>query len=126
MRHFGSQRRRPGKFGVLFIIITIAMTLLVMSLWNALIPELFGLKPLSFWMALGLLVLCRILFGGMGMGPLMFRIARDNRQLHERWMNMSEEEKQAFFAMRNRRGWGCRGDERAGDNNDSAKPTNNV
>jgi magnesium-transporting ATPase (P-type) len=131
MRHFGSHRRRPGKFGLVFIIITVVMTLLVMSLWNALIPELFGLKTISFWSALGLLILCRVLFGGMGMGPMMFKMARDNRQLHERWMNMSEEEKQAFFAMRHRRGhhrgWRCRGEEEMqGNNNEPVKPSDNA
>jgi len=35
---------------------------IVMSLWNWLGPELFGLRQVTFWQALGLLVLCRILF----------------------------------------------------------------
>jgi hypothetical protein len=34
-------------------------------LWNWLLPPLFGWKELSFWQALGMLMLCRILFGGM-------------------------------------------------------------
>ena len=38
----------------------------VMHLWNWLLPPLFGLKTLGFWQALGLLLLCRILFGGLG------------------------------------------------------------
>jgi hypothetical protein len=36
----------------------------VMRLWNWLLPSLFGWHPVTFWQALGLLVLCRILFGG--------------------------------------------------------------
>lgn len=39
---------------------------LVMHLWNWLLPPLFGWRLLTFWQALGLLVLCRILFGGLG------------------------------------------------------------
>lgn len=108
MRNFSHHRRSPAKFGLMFLAVVIALTLLVMSLWNALIPALFGLKSLSFWNALGLLVLCRVLFGGMGMGPLMFRMSRDHRQLHERWMRMSDEEKQAFAQARHHR-WGHRG-----------------
>jgi hypothetical protein len=88
----------------MFIVFAVVMALVVMTLWNAIIPGLFGLKTIGFWTALGLLVLCRVLFGGMGMGPMMFRMARDHRQLHERWMNMSEEERQAFFQKRQR--WG--------------------
>jgi hypothetical protein len=40
----------------------------VMLLWNALLPQLFGWPPITLWQALGLLVLCRILFGGFGSG----------------------------------------------------------
>jgi len=36
----------------------------VMHLWNWLLPPLFGWRMLTFWQALGLLLLCRILFGG--------------------------------------------------------------
>ena len=39
---------------------------LVMSLWNWLLPPLFGLPAITFWQGLGLLLLCRILFGGFG------------------------------------------------------------
>jgi hypothetical protein len=39
---------------------------IVMHLWNWLLPMLFGWHQISFWQALGLLVLCRILFGGFG------------------------------------------------------------
>src|SRR5207237_8873958 len=39
---------------------------LVMHLWNWLLPPLFGWRQITFWQALGLLLLCRILFGGLG------------------------------------------------------------
>ncbi len=35
-----------------------------MHLWNWLTPALFGWKLISFWQAVGLVVLSRILFGG--------------------------------------------------------------
>jgi|SRR5215813_3818828 len=41
---------------------------IVMHLWNWLLPPLFGFREISFLQALGLLILCRILFGGFGMG----------------------------------------------------------
>jgi hypothetical protein len=47
---------------------------IVKLLWNGLLPDLFGWRPLTFWQALRLLVLCRILFGGLGRhggGPRM-------------------------------------------------------
>lgn len=40
---------------------------LVMLLWNHLLPQLFGWPKLTYWQALGLLTLCRILFGGSGL-----------------------------------------------------------
>jgi len=41
---------------------------LVMRLWNWLLPGLTGWRPVTFWQALGLLLLCRILFGSWGSG----------------------------------------------------------
>jgi hypothetical protein len=38
----------------------------VMSLWNWLLPALFGWPSVTFWQALGILLLSRILFGGFG------------------------------------------------------------
>lgn len=45
-----------------------AMTYVVMSLWNWLMPDLFSLTTITFWQALGLLVLSRILFGSFKFG----------------------------------------------------------
>ena len=39
----------------------------VRLLWNWLLPPLFGWAQITFWQALGLLALCRILFGGFGL-----------------------------------------------------------
>ena len=38
--------------------------LIVMFLWNGIMPEVFGLGLVTFWQALGLLILGRFLFGG--------------------------------------------------------------
>lgn len=38
----------------------------VRLLWNWLLPPIFGWRQITFWQALGLLALCRILFGGFG------------------------------------------------------------
>ena len=59
----------------LFLLIPPAMVLfgwmfgeIVMHLWNGLMPALFGLRMITFWQAFGLLILCRILVGGLGPG----------------------------------------------------------
>ena len=67
---------------------------LVMHLWNWLLPSLFGWHPIGFWQALGLLVLCRILFGGFGgHGPGRSRM---QRRWAERWERMTPEEREKF------------------------------
>lgn len=62
----------------------------VMSLWNWLTPALFGWRLITFWQAVGLLALCRILFGGLGCGHHGHRGRRD------RWEKMSPEEREKF------------------------------
>ena len=42
--------------------------IIVQWLWNWLLPDIFGLRRVTFWEALGLLTLSRILFGGFGKG----------------------------------------------------------
>jgi hypothetical protein len=70
---------------------------IVMSLWNWLLPPLFAWPRISFWQGLGLLALCRILFGGSGihMGRSDYR-----RRMRERWERMTPEERE-----RMRQGW---------------------
>ena len=65
---------------------------LVLHLWNWLLPPLFGWRQITFWQALGMLALCRILFGGFGWrGP-----GRSNfrRRMAERWEHMTPEERE--------------------------------
>ena len=38
----------------------------VWLLWNAIIPQIFGLPEITFWQALGLSVLCALLFKSSG------------------------------------------------------------
>jgi hypothetical protein len=39
---------------------------LVKVLWNWLMPALFGLGPINYWQAFGVLILTKLLFGGFG------------------------------------------------------------
>jgi hypothetical protein len=78
----------------------------VMNLWNWLLPPLFGWHQVTFWQALGLLALSRILLGGFGFrGPGRSR----------RWSRMSPEERERFRqGMRERCGFAPPGSENAG------------
>ncbi len=89
---------------------------IVMLLWNALVPPLFGLPTISFWQALGILVLCRILFGGFGMHGSQRSHSRGDKfgdriadrvaeRVGERLENMTPEERERF-RQRVRERWG--------------------
>jgi hypothetical protein len=66
----------------------------VMSLWNVLMPAIFAAKAISFWQALGLLVLSKILFGGFRGFPRGGPGWR--RRMAERWEKMTPEEREKF------------------------------
>jgi hypothetical protein len=69
---------------------------IVMLLWNALIPAIFHLQEITFWQALGLLVLTKILFSGFRGGPRGFGSRWKKDALRERWAGMTPEEKEKF------------------------------
>jgi hypothetical protein len=90
---------------------------IVMHLWNWNLPQIFGWREITFWQAIGLFALCRILFGGSG--PIgrghsgMRRRIRDrideriDERMSGRWANMSPEERERFRqGMRGCCGWG--------------------
>ena len=80
---------------------------IVLHLWNWLLPSLFGWPQITFWQALGLLVLCRILFGGWrsgGSGGSNWR-RRMKERMAERCEAMSPEERERF-RQRVRERWG--------------------
>jgi len=77
----------------------------VMQLWNWLLPPLFGLRQITLWQALGILALCRILFGGFGHHGSHRSGFR--RRMEERWAAMTPEERERFRqGMRRRCGFG--------------------
>jgi len=79
---------------------------IVLQLWNWLTPALFGWHPITFWEALGILVLCRILFGGHGSFRPSFRRQMTER-MAERWDRMTPEERERFRqGLRGRCGFG--------------------
>ena len=80
---------------------------IVKLLWNWLLPPLFGWRLITFWQALGVLVLCRILFGrigGRGYGGGGMR-RRMQERMEERCANATPEEREKF-RQRMRERWG--------------------
>ena len=70
-----------------FVLLVCLGGALVMLLWNWLLPPLFGWPVVTFWQALGLLALSRILFGGVGRhggGYRSHRTAEERERLRQR------------------------------------------
>jgi hypothetical protein len=74
----------------------------VLQLWNWLLPPIFGWRQITFWQALGMLALCRILFGGFGLhgssrSNVRRRVAdRLADRMGDRWDAMTPEERERF------------------------------
>jgi len=67
--------------------------LAVMLLWNAILPAVLGISVITFWQAIGILVLSKILFGGFRGGPWGGRRGGPPHWKNQ-WVNMSDEEKE--------------------------------
>ncbi|GAB3569024.1 hypothetical protein GCM10027578_22650 [Spirosoma luteolum] len=97
-RHFG----RVFRMLILGMLVVGLMGLAVRTLWNALLPDIAGLSTITFWQALGLLLLGRLLTG-FRLGPRGWGAARRGmpddaggpnrwkRRMAERWQQMTPE-----------------------------------
>ncbi len=75
-RRFRSSDGRAGKIlriigmvfvGLIFaVLFALVFGFLVMWLWNFLMPELFGIKQITYWQAFGMVILAKLLFGSFG------------------------------------------------------------
>jgi len=95
------------KMALLFLLIGAAMSYLVMSLWNWLMPMIFGISAITFWQALGILILAKLIFGfgrgGWGhhgsyygshwkhQGPSVWK-----ERMEEKLKNMTPEQREKF------------------------------
>jgi hypothetical protein len=82
--------------GVRFVLFGIAALiiagLVTSGLWNVLMPAIFGIRAITFWQALGLLLLSRLFFGRFGgRGPR-------RRSCGRGWKDLTPEERERFSA----------------------------
>jgi hypothetical protein len=82
---------RALKIAVMVAVACVIFGFVVMSLWNWLMPALFGWHPIGFWQALGLFLLSKLLFGGFHGGWSHGR--RWRRGMRERWEQMTPEQR---------------------------------
>lgn len=70
-RHFHGHRRRGGWIALAivgFAAFVLLFGAVIMWLWNWLMPAIFSLGIITYWQAVGLAILGRLLFGGMHHG----------------------------------------------------------
>lgn len=83
--------------GVWVFIAAIAIFgLAVMFLWNGLLPDIFGIPAINYWQAAGLLILARILFGGIN-GGMIFHAFTHRNPFRDKWLGMSKSEQEDFL-----------------------------
>jgi len=97
------------KFWIIKVVLIAAIAIfsfsyLVMFLWNGLIPELFKGPVINFPQALGLLILSKILFRGMGWhGQHQWKHNRWRERMQEKMNAMTPEEREKFRAQWSKR-----------------------
>ncbi len=70
-RSVGSKVEKIVRSGVKFVFFAVLILVFIllfgyafMWLWNWLMPDIFGLTSITYWQAIGLLVLAKLVFGG--------------------------------------------------------------
>ncbi|MFD0795501.1 hypothetical protein ACFQZX_17905 [Mucilaginibacter litoreus] len=95
-------------FGIAALLALVSFV--VMQLWNNLLPDILHVSTITFWQAMGIFILCKILFG-FGGGPRGGGAPwmRRKRMMEEKFRNMSPEERLRFKQhWQDRCGWGKR------------------
>ena len=89
---------KSAKLVGIIAVMLLILGLIVMALWNALVPALFNGPALSFWQAVGLLILSHILLRGWG--PWRhgngWRRERWRHRFEEKLAAMTPEEREKF------------------------------
>jgi hypothetical protein len=89
-RHRGRWVWKGLAFAGLVIICLAVLSWVVMLLWNALLPSLFNAPPLRYLQAAGLLILSRVLVGGLRGRPGPW----GHHGWRERWESLTPEERE--------------------------------
>lgn len=98
-------RKRFGFFPLLMLLALAFITFVVYWLWNNVLVAVAAVRAVTYWQAMGLLVLSRILFGGFKFGrPGGGPPAYGGPHWREKWRQMSDEERAKFKNEWRRRG----------------------
>jgi hypothetical protein len=79
----------------IIIVASLVFGFVTRELWNWLMPSIFGLHTITFWQAIGLFLLSKLIFGGFhghrGGGRNHWK-----ERMKERWDSMTPEEREKF------------------------------
>jgi len=90
--------KRGIMFFLFFVTAIVVFGAIVMGLWNAILPDVIGVKAITFLQALGILLLSKILFGGFGHRGSWNGRGRNQwkKRMQEKLATMSPEDKEKF------------------------------
>ena len=93
---YSSKRFHPLKvlfFIMVFILIIVVVSWIIMFLWNNILVESTGVKPLNLWKAAGLLILAKIILGGFGRHKASRNHFPSPHTWRKKWLEMSRDER---------------------------------
>ena len=94
---YKKRRVRFPVFPLVLVALLLLLGVVVMLLWNAILPQLLHVNNITYGQSVGLLLLCRILFGGFRFGSPGYRKPfGSHNPWREKWMHMSDEDKAKF------------------------------
>jgi hypothetical protein len=80
------------------------LTLAVYGLWDGVLTDVLNVKTITYWQALGILVLARILFGGFpGRRGGPFRPPWRRHMMMKRWQSLTPEQREEMREEMRRR-----------------------
>ena len=84
------------RFFIPLIVLAVAalLALAVYGLWNSVLTDVLGVKAVTYWQALGILVLAKILFGFPRKGGGPFGPPWRHRMMMKRWASLTPEQRE--------------------------------
>ena len=79
------------------------LTFVVHALWNGVLIDVLAVKAITYWQALGLLVLAKILFGGFPGGRRGCGRRGRDRMLFKQWESLNAEQREQLREEMRRR-----------------------
>ncbi|MVM32673.1 hypothetical protein GO755_21710 [Spirosoma sp. HMF4905] len=105
MRNYAGRRRIRFFFPLFILMALFAFSFVVYWLWNRVLVAVVPVKAVTYWQAMGLLILSRILLGGFKAGPPGNRsFDGGGPAWREKWRQMSDEDRAKFKNEWRRRG----------------------